>query len=156
MTTRELLNAIGELDEVFYAECDAYVPPKRGKNIAKRVAIVAVALLGLFYLSYLAIPTVRAFFQQKDVEEIPHYIQLPPELTTWSEPTAGGGGCTQAGIVRGDTMYLLTQEEYHKIMDEGADPDEVLAERENWAAEWKDYTPPEQDAPPQDGVVVME
>lgn len=156
MNTIQLLSAIGELDETFYEDCDAYVPSKRGKNIAKRVAIVTVALLSLFYLSYLAIPTVRAFFQQKTVEETPHYIQLPPELTTWSEPASEDGYCTQAGIVRGDTMYLLTKEEYHKIMDEGADPDEVLGERENWAAEWKDYTPPEQDAQPQDGVVVME
>lgn len=157
MNARQLLGAIGELDESFYAACEAYVPSKRGMTVAKRVAIVTVALLSLFCLSYLAIPTVRAFFQHTAVEETPHYIQLPPELTTWSEPIqANGAYTTQAGIVRGDTMYLLTQEEYRQITDEGADPDEVLAKREVWAAQWKDYTPPAQNDPPQDGTMVME
>lgn len=157
MNSRQLLDAIGKLDESFYINCEAYQSPKRGKTVIKRVAIVTFALLGLFYLSYLTIPTVRAFFQHSPMQEPPHYIQLPPELTTWSEITSNGGCISHVGILRGDTLYLLTQEEYHKIKDDGADPDEVLAERENWAAEWKDYTAPALDEqPPQDGVLVME
>ena len=156
MNSRQLLGAIGELDESFYVSCEAYVPPKRGRGLVKRAAIVTIALVGLFYLSILAIPTVRAFFQGTIGQEVPHYIQLPPELTTWSETTPDGGCVSQAGIMRGDTLYLLTQEEYHKIMDDGADPDDVLADRENWAAEWKDYTPAWKEQPPQDGMVVID
>lgn len=65
------------------------------------------------------------------------YIQLPPELTTWSEEKDDGSSVTDARVIRDNQPYRLTQEEYHRIMDDGESIDEVLADRENWAAQWK-------------------
>lgn len=70
------------------------------------------------------------------------YIQLPPELTTWSEEKDDGSSVTDARVIRDNQPYRLTQEEYHRIMDDGESIDEVLADRENWAAQWKGYVPP--------------
>ena len=71
-----------------------------------------------------------------------NYIQLPPELTTWSEEMDDGSFVSDALVIRDDQPYRLTQEEYHRLMDDGDDIDEVLADRENWAAEWRGYVPP--------------
>ena len=71
-----------------------------------------------------------------------NYIQLPPELTTWSEEVEDGSFVSDALVIRDDQPYRLTQEEYHRLMDDGDDIDEVLADRENWAAEWRGYVPP--------------
>lgn len=70
------------------------------------------------------------------------YIQLPPELTTWSEEKDDGSSVADARVIRDNQPYRLTQEEYHRIMDDGESIDEVLADRENWAAQWKGYVPP--------------
>lgn len=70
------------------------------------------------------------------------YIQLPPELTTWSEEKDDGSFVSDALVIRDDQPYRLTQEEYHRLIDDGDDIDEVLADRENWAAEWRGYVPP--------------
>lgn len=69
------------------------------------------------------------------------YIQLPPELTTWSEEKDDGSTVTDARVIRDNQPYRLTQEEYHRIMDDGESIDKVLADRENWAAQWKGYVP---------------
>ena len=35
MNSRQLLDAIGKLDESFYINCEAYQSPKRGKTVIK-------------------------------------------------------------------------------------------------------------------------
>lgn len=71
-----------------------------------------------------------------------NYIQLPPEMTSWSEEKDDGTFVSDARVIRDNQPYRLTQEEYHRIMDDGESIDEVLADRENWAAQWKGYVPP--------------
>lgn len=70
------------------------------------------------------------------------YIQLPPEMTSWSEEKDDGTSVSDALVIRDNQPYRLTQEEYHRIMDGNESIDEVLADRENWAAQWKDYVLP--------------
>lgn len=70
------------------------------------------------------------------------YIQLPPEMTSWSEEKEDGTSVSDALVIRDNQPYRLTQEEYHRIMDGDESIDEVLADRENWAAQWKGYVPP--------------
>lgn len=70
------------------------------------------------------------------------YIQLPPEMTSWSEKKDDGTSVSDALVIRDNQPYRLTQEEYHRIMDGNESIDEVLADRENWAAQWKDYVLP--------------
>ena len=71
-----------------------------------------------------------------------NYIQLPPEMTSWSEEKDDGSSVSDARVIRDNQPYRLTQEEYHRIMDDGESIDKVLADRENWAAQWKGYVPP--------------
>lgn len=71
-----------------------------------------------------------------------NYIQLPPEMTSWSEEKEDGTSVSDALVIRDNQPYRLTQEEYHRIMDGDESIDEVLADRENWAAQWKGYVPP--------------
>lgn len=68
-----------------------------------------------------------------------NYIQLPPEMTSWSEEKDDGSSVSDARVIRDNQPYRLTQEEYHRIMDDGESIDKVLADRENWAAQWKGY-----------------
>lgn len=70
------------------------------------------------------------------------YIQLPPEMTSWSEEKDDGTSVSDALVIRDNQPYRLTQEEYHRIMDGNESIDEVLADRGNWAAQWKDYVLP--------------
>lgn len=79
---------------------------------------------------------------EKTEEKIYNYIQLPPELTTWSEEMDDGSSVNDALVIRDNQPYRLTQEEYHRVIDNGDSVDEVLADRENWAAQWKGYVPP--------------
>lgn len=155
MRSEELLEAIGTVDESCLQRCEAYCHGlKRRQKFARRAALFAATLLGGLLAAYLTIPQVAALFGGGKEQEVYDYIQLPPELTSWVEENENGGVTTSAGILRGDVLYLLTQEEYHRLMDENADPDQVLAERETWAAQWRDYTPPEDSLP--DGVDIVE
>lgn len=157
MNERILFDAIGAVDASCLQICDTYTPSGRRGKSAKRAAVVAAVILSAMCIACLTVPEVRAFFAGYTQEKTDYnYIQLPPELTTWSETTSEGGSVGPAGILRGDTFYLLTQEEYHQLIDDGADPDEVLAAREQWAQEWKDYTPPSVEVPPQSGTIVMD
>lgn len=148
MRPEELLASIGAVDESCLQRCETYCHRlQRRHKAARRAALFAAALLGGLLAAYLTIPQVAALFGGRREPEVYDYIQLPPELTSWVEEDEAGGVTTSAGILRGDVLYLLTQEEYHRLMDENADPDQVLAERETWAAQWRDYTPPENSQP---------
>ena len=59
-----------------------------------------------------------------------------------SEEKDDGTSVSDALAIRDNQPYRLTQEEYHRIMDGNESIDEVLADRENWAAQWKDYVLP--------------
>lgn len=63
-------------------------------------------------------------------------------MTSWSEEKDDGTSVSDALAIRDNQPYRLTQEEYHRIMDGNESIDEVLADRENWAAQWKDYVLP--------------
>lgn len=101
------------------------------------LAFVMITLLGF------AVACGSTDSNEKLTEEKKYdYIQLPPELTTWSEEKDDGSSVTDARVIRDNQPYRLTQEEYHRIMDDGESIDKVLADRENWAAQWKGYVPP--------------
>lgn len=83
------------------------------------------------------------------------YIQLPPEMTTWHEEKADGNGSFgPAGVVRGERFYMLTQEEFHRVRG-GDDIDAILAERDIWATEWKDYQLPNSTIPTSRNTIVI-
>lgn len=154
MKPEELLEAIGAVDESCLHRCEEYQRSRlRRQRRARWAAMLALVLLGGLCIACLAVPRVEALFGGAKEPETYDYIQLPPELTHWEEVDESGGVTTSAGIVRGGELYLLTQEEYHRLMDENADPDQLLAERENWAAQWRD-TPPQDAA--EDTVILGE
>lgn len=152
MRAEELWTAIGAVDEDCLRRCEEYRQSlRRRRQLVLRAALFAAVLLSGLCIACLSTPQVAALFSGQ--RETYDYIQLPPELTSWSEENEYGGVTTSAGIVRDGVLYLLTQEEYHRLMDEGADPDQLLAERESWAAQWRGYTPPAT-TPPADAAIV--
>ena len=144
MNERILLDSIGQVDESLLSLCDEKPKPQRWRRVAKRAALFFLLIGSLAGIVLLTVPEARAWLdrQQKAEEEVRDYIQLPPELTSWSEPSADGTSTTAVGIVRNGKMYLLTLDEYHAITKDGADADEVLSRRDEWAAQWKGYEPP--------------
>ena len=157
MNQQDLFAAIGAVDDMCLQRCDSYRPSHRWENIAKHAAVFVTVVLVIFFAAYLLVPDVQAFFDGKAQHQKTYdYIQLPPELTTWSLEDADGFTVSGAGVVRGDTFYMLTLEEYQQIAYENADVDEVLAAREEWAAEWKDYVPSFPEQPSDNGSVVIE
>ena len=108
------------------------------KRVIEVLAFAAVSLL----VFAVACGSTETGSEQQPEKKTYNYIQLPPELTTWSEEEDDGSFVSDALVIRDDQPYRLTQEEYHRLMDDGDDIDEVLADRENWAAEWRGYVPP--------------
>ena len=150
MNEQMLFAAIGDIDERCLQQCEAYHPAQNWKRFLRCVAVFAIVVVGL-----LSIPEVRANIPRPLPEDMrTDYIQLPPELTTWSEPVKDnvyGGYMTSASVFRGE-VYKLTREEYLRITS-GEDIDTVLAERDIWAAEWKDYEPPETNIPSNESII---
>jgi hypothetical protein len=142
MNERMLFDSIGQVDDTLLLLCDSKPKPKTWIRVIKHVATFLLILNGVAGVVLLTVPAARAWFDQIQMEEPRDYIQLPPELTTWSEVSSDGSSIGPVGIVRNNEMYLLTQEEYHAIMLEGADADEILAQRDEWASQWKDYQVP--------------
>lgn len=145
MNEQVLLAAIGEVDERCLQRCESYRPAQRWRRIAQRAAVVAMILVGLLMLSYYTVPQVRATvdssFSHIDTRK---YIILPPEVTKWEEPVPNedGGVTSAATMVHSGKGYALTREEYLRLMA-GDDPADILADRDIWAAEWKDYDGPQ-------------
>ena len=105
------------------------------------IEVLAFAVVSLLVFA-VACGSTETGGEQPPEKKTYNYIQLPPELTTWSEEKEDGSWVSDALVIRDDQPYRLTQEEYHRLMDDGDDIDEVLADRENWAAEWRGYVPP--------------
>ena len=105
------------------------------------IEILAFAVVTLLVFA-VACGSTETDSEQPDEKKTYNYIQLPPELTTWSEEEEDGTFVSDALVIRDDQPYRLTQEEYHRLRDDGDSIDEVLADRENWAAEWRGYIPP--------------
>lgn len=105
------------------------------------IEVLAFAVVSLLVFA-VACGSTETGGEQQPEKKTYNYIQLPPELTTWSEEKEDGTWVSDALVFRDDQPYRLTQEEYHRLMDDGDDIDEVLADRENWAAEWRGYVPP--------------
>ena len=105
------------------------------------IEVLAFAVVSLLVFA-VACGSTETGSEQQPEKKTYNYIQLPPELTTWSEEKEDGSFVSDALVFRDDQPYRLTQEEYHRLMDDGDDIDEVLADRENWAAEWRGYVPP--------------
>lgn len=117
----------------------------------KRRVIGILAFVMITLLAF-AVACGSMDFDEELTEKKYDYIQLPPELTTWSEEKDDGSSVTDARVIRDNQPYRLTQEEYHRIMDDGESIDEVLADRENWATQWKGYVPPAMICP--DGMTI--
>ena len=108
------------------------------KRVIEILAFAVVTLLAFA----VACGSTETNSEQQPKKKTYDYIQLPPELTTWSEEMDDGSFVSDALVIRDDQPYRLTREEYRRLMDDGDDIDEVLADRENWAAEWRGYVPP--------------
>lgn len=151
MNEQRLFAAIGDIDERCLQRCEAYRPAQSWKRFLRCVAVFAIVVIGL-----LSIPEVRAGILRPLPEDLrTDYIQLPPELTTWSEPVKDsvyGGYITSASVFRGE-VYKLTRDEYLRIQN-GANIDVVLSDRDTWAAEWKDYEPPKTTIPSSEHIIL--
>lgn len=82
------------------------------------------------YLEELAMDSAYQILKQAGIKS-GDYPVLPESMTTWSVDAANGSSISSAAVPRGDTMYYLSLEEYRSILD-GADPDQVLADRWRW------------------------
>lgn len=145
MNEKLLLEAIGGVDEGCLQRCEEYRPARRWQKYAQRAAVVAMILVSLLMLSYYTVPRVRAEFDAEFFRaDTRKYIILPPEVTKWAEPVANedGGVTSGATLVHSGKSYALTREEYLRLLA-GDDPADILADRDAWAAEWKDYNGPQ-------------
>lgn len=145
MNEQQLLIAIGEVDAGCLRRCETYRPAQGWRRFAQRAAVVAMILTAVLMLAYYTVPQVRASVDTNLFHaDTRKYIILPPEVTKWEEPVANGyGGVTSSStLVHSGKGYALTREEYLRLIA-GDDPADILADRDIWAAEWKDYDGPQ-------------